>query len=156
MLYVFDTNSFRVFNNYFPKTFQSFWENINKLAQENRLISVREVLNELDSQNLKPFLVEWIDNNGTIFFTPTQEEMLFVQNIFSIPHFQYLVTKTQQLRGAHVADPFVIALAKMRNGCVVTEESLKANSARIPNVCAYFKIECINVEGMMDREGWSF
>jgi hypothetical protein len=73
-----------------------------------------------------------------------------------VRHFEYLVGQEQRLTGAYVADPFVIASAKVRKACVVTEEQKKPNAAKIPNVCAHFGIECTNLEGFMKREGWSF
>jgi len=81
---------------------------------------------------------------------------MFVKEIFSVSHFRQLVAQKQRLRGTPVADPFVIASAKARQGCVVTEEESKPNSAMIPNVCEYFEIDCVHVEGFMEREDWSF
>ena len=52
--------------------------------------------------------------------------------------------------------PFIVAAAKVINGCVVTEESKKPNAPNIPNVCEYFNIECTNLQGFMEREGWKF
>jgi len=85
-----------------------------------------------------------------------QQETLFVSKIFSVRHFQYLVGQKQTLKGTPVADPFLIASAKVRKGCVVTGEKKKPNAAKIPNVCEYFGIDCTNLEGFMEREGWSF
>ncbi|MCZ6821218.1 MAG: DUF4411 family protein [Calditrichaeota bacterium] len=62
----------------------------------------------------------------------------------------------QRLKGTPVADPFVIASARIRQACVVTEEGKKKNAARIPNVCEYFGVDCTNLEGFMERERWRF
>ena len=62
----------------------------------------------------------------------------------------------QRLLGMPVADPFVIACAKIRNGTVVTEERWKANAAKIPNVCKHFEVPCIDLEAFMNQLGWSF
>ncbi len=43
----------------------------------------------------------------------------------------------------------IIACAKIQGGTVVTEEQLKPNAAKIPNVCEHFKIPCINLETFM-------
>ncbi len=82
--------------------------------------------------------------------------MLFISQIFSVQHFQNLVGKKQRLKGTPVADPFIIACAKIKNGCVITEEAFKPNAAKIPNICKYFNVDCTNVEGLMQREGWRF
>lgn len=42
-------------------------------------------------------------------------------------------------------------------GCaVVTVEQFKENGAKIPNICGHFGIECLSLEGFMEREGWQF
>lgn len=33
---------------------------------------------------------------------------------------------------------------------------LQPNAAKIPNVCAHFKIPCIDLEEFMHRQGWTF
>ncbi len=86
----------------------------------------------------------------------TPEEQAFVGEIFRVRHFQALVGNTQRLTGLPVADPFVIAAARIRGGCVVTEEVKKPNAAKVPNVCEHFGIECLNVEGFLEQNGWEF
>ena len=156
MIYVFDSNTFRIIGHYFPERFPSFWKKLNEYTAEGKIISVREVYNELSHQLVKKHLTEWVKKNKKIFLSPTAEEMKFVGEIFKIKHFQYLVTQKQRLKGTPVADPFVIASAKINLGYVVTEEESKPNSAKIPNVCEHFKIKCMNLEKFMKKEGWEF
>ena len=82
--------------------------------------------------------------------------MTFVVRIFEIPHFRQLVGDKQLARGSPVADPFVIASEYERGASVVTEEINRVNAGKIPNVCARFGVECINLQELMEREGWSF
>ena len=91
-----------------------------------------------------------------IFAGPTEETLAYVADIFTVSHFQQLVGRKQLLKGSPVADLFVIAHTRQLNGCVVTEEVLKPNAAKIPNVCAHFDVRCSNLEGMLAIEGWSF
>lgn len=156
MIYVFDTTSFSVSHNFFPARFPSFWRDLGDLVSQGKVVSVREVLNELERWEIKSHLQEWANANKAIFMSPTREETLFVSEIFSVPHFQQLLSRKQMLTGAPLADPFVIASAKIRKGCVATEEEEKPNAAKIPNVCKHFKVECTNLEGFMEREGWRF
>lgn len=79
-----------------------------------------------------------------------------MRDIFAVPHFQHLVRTQERLQGKPVADPFVIAKAKLLKGCVVTEENRRPNAAKIPNVCDYFNIDCVNLEGFMEKENWIF
>ena len=156
MIYVLDTSCFKVLKNYYPSRFPSLWSGIGKLADSGRLISVREVLNELESYNETDFLQTWAQDHKQIFLTPGNDEQLFVREIFKIPHSQALISQKSILRGTPVADPFVIAAAKVRAGCVVTQESKKPNAAKIPNICEHFGIECVSLEGFMEKEGWEF
>ncbi|NQT19655.1 MAG: DUF4411 family protein [Planctomycetes bacterium] len=156
MIYVFDTSSFIVLSHYFPQRFPSFWEQFDEAVSQGAVISVREVYKELDKEASKEHLHDWLKRNKQVFLMPSEEETEFVAEIFAVTHFQYLVTQKQRLKGTPVADPFVIASARIDNACVVTEESMKPNAANIPNVCEHFSIQCTNIEGFMRREGWQF
>jgi hypothetical protein len=60
------------------------------------------------------------------------------------------------------ADAYVIALARMRDGIVVTQETAAADKRNpkrthfIPDVCRELGIPCIGFLGLMRREGWRF
>lgn len=60
------------------------------------------------------------------------------------------------------ADAYIIALAKIRNGIVVTQETPAAEKQRprrshfIPDVCRELGLTCISFLGLMRREGWKF
>ena len=156
MIYVFVTSSFVVLKNFYPSRFPTLWKKIDQLVRAKRLISTREVLNELESREGEDFILDWAKSRKQVFPIPTNEELQFVNRIFSVPHFQSLIGQKSILKGSPVADPFVIAAEKVRDGFVVSEETKKPNAAKIPNVCEHFDIECINVEGFMNKEGWAF
>lgn len=165
MIYVFDTSSIRALQHFYPSVFLSIWDRLNELADLQGLCSTREVLNELERQAVTEEVLKWVKARKKIFLTPTQPELEFVAEIFRISHFQGLIGVQQRLKGTPVADPFVIACAKIHQGTVVTEEgwqrggerlTLKPNAAKIPNVCAHFSIPCIDLEEFMHRQGWSF
>ena len=126
------------------------------LIQHQSLISTREVWNELERQNVSADVLAWAKHNKQIFTTPTAVELQFVAHIFQIKHFQSLIGEQQRLKGTPVADPFIIACAKIKGGTVVTEELLKPTAAKIPNVCQHFNVPCINLEGFMHQQGWAF
>lgn len=156
MIYVFDTSSLRVLGNYYPDRFPSFWEMFDDLVAAGRIVSVREARNELKYQSTKDHLDRWVDGNKGIFLSPTIAEVEFVSRIFEARHFQQLVSGRNLSIGRPVADPFLIAAAGARGGCVVTEESMKENAAKIPNVCERFGVDWTNVEGFMELESWTF
>ena len=59
-------------------------------------------------------------------------------------------------RDGRNADAFVVARAYAIGGTVVTAERLKPNAVKVPNICAHFKVPCLDLEGFMEREGWEF
>ncbi len=155
MVYVFDSGPLiDLFNNYYPDRFPSLWEKFDILVYSGSVVSVDEVLSEI--QEYGDWLSKWSKENKGLFHTPSVEELEFVAQIFSIQHFQSLIRKQERLKGKPVADPFVIAKAKIISGCVVTCESHKQNAAKIPNVCDYFKIPWMNLEQFMTKEDWVF
>lgn len=156
-MYVFDSGPLiDLFNHYYPDRFPTLWENFESLVSLERIVSVREVANEIEGHHETDRLVEWTKNNRKFFSQPTKEELLVVAEIFRVTHYQTMIRKRERLQGKPVADPFVIAKAKACNGWVVTNEKFKENSAQIPNVCKHFGIPCINLEGFMNKEGWTF
>ena len=156
MKYVFDSDSLiNMFKHYYPGRFPTLWEKFDALVSEGKLMSVREVFNEIGSS--KDSLARWAkERTNTLFSESTTEELTFVGKIFQVRHFQAMIRKQERLKGKPVADPFVIARAQSSGGCVVTEEKNTENAARIPNVCDYFQISCINLEGFMEKENWTF
>ncbi len=165
MIYVFDTSSLRSLQHFYPRVFKSIWDALDELVLQHRLISTREVFKELEQQAITKELLIWAKANKALFTTPTGAELTFVGEIFRVRHFQGLIGTQQRLRGTPVADPFVIACAKVNQGTVVTEEGWerkgkpiipKPNAAKIPNVCKHFKIPCIDLEEFMHQQRWTF
>jgi len=145
-----------VLGHFFPERFPSFWDRFNELVSQMKIISVREVYRELDNYGTRPHLRLWLDSNKAIFQLPSSEETEFVRKIFAVPKFQHLLKQRQMLTGGPAADPFVVASARVRGGCVITEETKRNGAVKIPNVCEHFGVDCTNLEGLMKREGWTF
>lgn len=156
MIYVFDTNSIRILRNYYPQRFPTFWSYFDNAVNEGIVISVREVYKELELQVSKIWIWEWIEKSKSMFNIPISYEYEFVREIFNVPNFKTLIGVKQLLRGQPVADPFIIAAARVQNGCVVTEETEKPNAANIPNICRYFSVSCTNMKGFLEKMDWQF
>lgn len=156
MIYVFDNTSLSKLKHYFPNVFKSVWNGLDQLVGSGEMISTREVWNELERGSPHPHTQPWFKAHHNMFKVPQAEELRFVASIFSVSHFHALIGTKQRLNGTPVADPFVIALAKVRGGTVVTEEEFKPNAAKIPNVCDHFNVQCINLETFMHRQEWNF
>lgn len=156
MSYVFDTSSFSAFfGSYYRKPFRSLWERFDALVADGSIVSTREVWRELEDRPL-PALVEWEKSNGHVFPTPTAAEGAFIARIYSVRHFQLNIEQRKLLKGGKHADSFVVAKAAIEGRAVVTEESIKPNAVRIPNICQHFGVPCFSLEGFMEAEGWEF
>lgn len=157
--YALDTNTLsQVYRFYYKDRFPSFWNRFNELVSSGRAISVSEVEIELSRQSGLVAAVQDLKRlNPGFFAVPSTEEQSFVSEIFRVRHFRNLISAKAIAKGTPVADPFVIAKAGASIGmCVVTEEERRPNAAKIPNVCEHFGIDCTNLEGLMQREGWQF
>lgn len=156
MICVFDTSSLSKLKHFFPGVFKSVWTGLDALVLSGNLISTREVWNEIERGDVDAHTNQWLKQRKQIFTTLTGPELQFVAQIFQTRHFQALIGEKQRLTGTPVADPFVIACAKVRGGAVVTEKRLKPQAAKIPNVCQHFSVPCTDLETFMQQQGWSF
>lgn len=157
MKYVIDTNSLSaIFGHYYFERFPSFWERFNALIHNNDIISVREVRREISEQKRDDALEKWTKENTEFFQDPTNKELSFITEIYSIRHFRNNLEKRKLLKGGAFADPFIIAKATNNSATVITQERYKNNSAKIPNICEHFKINCIDLEGLLINENWEF
>lgn len=155
-MYVVDTNIFHALGNFYPKRFPSIWERIDSLIGSDDFISVREVKKEVDQLCSVNHIIAWVEQHRDIFLIPTNDECEVVAQILALNQYQGLVKLKNIERGLPCADPFLIAAGKCRSGVVVTQESAKPGGARIPNVCVELGVDCINLEGFLEREGLQF
>ena len=156
-VYVFDSGPLiDLFRHYYRERFPSLWKNFDRMVEDGRITSTREVSNEVEGYGDE--LAEWAkQNRRKVFVTPTVTELEAVRDIFSVDHFQDMIRKKERMRGRPVADPFVIARAQcLDNGCVVTTERHSPNAPKIPNVCEHFGVDWTDLEGFMEREQWRF
>lgn len=157
-MYVFDTSSLVVlFRNFYPENFPSLWKKFNQSVAHGQYVSVKEVKLEIESYPETDYLKEWSKQHKRFFLFPSDEETQFISEMFKEnPHFKNLINSKNILGGKPVADPFVIAKAKVFNSCVISEEKLKENAAKIPNVCKEFKIPHKSLKQFMKTERWEF
>ncbi|MFC1781432.1 PIN domain-containing protein, partial [Planctomycetota bacterium] len=132
MKYVFDSGSLlNLFWHYYPERFPTLWVKFDALVSDGELVSVREVFNEIGSS--EDSLGTWAkEQKNILFLESTVEELRFVAEIFQVQHFQAMIRKQERLKGKPVADPFVIAKARIYGAYVVTQEKNTENSAKIP------------------------
>lgn len=151
-MYIFDTNVFGSLGVLYPSRFPTIWDRLEELVQNGDLRSVREVRREIESNCPYVHVAKWVHDHRHIFVMPDDEETQIVAQIFLKEQYRGLVKRTNILRGMPVADPFIVAAAKVHNGYVVTQESLKSGGARIPTVCQELNVPCTDLEGFLELE----
>jgi hypothetical protein len=158
VIYVCDTNSLsNILNHYYPDRFPTFLEKFDELVGDKRLISVREARFELKGKFDDDNIIDRLKvHNHNFFEEPTVEELAFITQVYSVPHFRQNLNRKKLLQGGYFADPFIIAKAKIKEAIVITEEDRPENGVRIPNICDHFGIECVKIEGFLIKEDWKF
>lgn len=146
--YVFDSNIFINLERRQPiDIYPSLWNKISELMENGTIISSREVYDEIMIGD--DALKKWVKDRKE-YFLPS-----------SVPVQQEVRTILMEHRGLveggrkkNSADPFVIALAKLKYCKIVTEEIRSNNneSPKIPNVCDHYDIKCINFVDFMREE----
>ncbi|ACP23927.1 conserved hypothetical protein [Sinorhizobium fredii NGR234] len=153
MIYIVDTSSLRELERYYNDIFPTFWKLFQAEVDSGSVVSVREVLRELEACP-ETNVIAWAKHNSGIFKPPAPAEAAFVGQIFALPHFQQLISSKAQMTGQPVADPFLIAAAKVCSGTVVTQERFKPNSAKIPNVCERHRVH--DFRGFLEGQALEF
>ena len=157
VFYSVDTNVFMDWQARFYPTdiFYSLLEKVDHLLKEERFLTPDLVKEELGKVGT-PDLMKWAKSRPALFL-PLDELVLEAQKIQN--QFPGLIDPKAE---HEEADAYVIALAKLRDGVVVTQEtaaSEKRNPKRshyVPDVCRELGIPCFNFLGLMRREKWKF
>ena len=132
MTWCFDTSAFiepwvRL---YPPDMFGPVWDKVEELAEAKVITAPADVLLELEKQ--KDDLHEWAKARPDLFQQPDRDVMeVFTEIVNNHPDFMKISSTKSG------ADPFVVALAEVKELTVVTYETMaKQNAApKIPNVC---------------------
>lgn len=136
---------------YPPDVFDTLWKKINAAVDNGDLKAPEEVFVEL--QKKSDDVAKWAKARKDDLFVPFDEEIQIEANRV-LDAYPNLV---DQRPSNSQADPFVIALAKIRNITVVTcEKNLGTEKKpRIPIVCKHFSVKCISLLEMFRAEGWT-
>jgi len=143
--------------------FPSLWSNIIDLINKNRVITPKEVINEIFDEEI----LIWIKDYEDLFVIDLNAKQIEkVKDV--VRNFPDIVDYEKERPDA---DPFIIGLVLARKEeestslitinnvyIVVTDESPTKRGYRkkIPYVCSQYGIECINLFQFFRREGWTF
>ena len=141
---------------YYPvDVYPSVLGRVEELIAAQRFLAPALVKEELHAVGTGD-LIAWADARPAIF-VPTSELLAEAQAIQSrFPGLRDPKAEYEE------ADAYVIALARLRGGIVITQETPageKRNPKRthfIPDVCREMGIPCFNLLGLMRREQWAF
>lgn len=136
---------------YRPSVFQSLWLRMDALIQEGRLFATEEV--EIEIERKADHLSVWCRDRKGMFIEVDAAIQPVVSEIL-LAHGRLV----KALSNRSAADPFVIALAKVRGASVVTSErpSGSLDKPKIPDVCEAMGIPCLSMMELMEAEGWNF
>jgi Domain of unknown function (DUF4411) len=124
---------------------------MDALASVGRLLVPEEVFEELKAQD--DDLLEWVKQRSSAIVVPTSRAVMLEARAVLADHEG--LTKAGTGRGK--ADPFVIALARLRECPVVTQEQGGSTAKpRIPFVCKGRGISCLSMLEVIRAEGWRF
>jgi len=124
---------------------------MDALARNGHILVPEEVLEELAAQ--EDDLTTWVKDRSDMIVVPTSRAVMLEARAILSDH-QHL-TKSGTGRGR--ADPFVIALAAIRQCPVVTQErGGTAARPRIPYVCGARNERCMAILDVVRAEGWRF
>lgn len=120
------------------KIFADVWPLIGSAMDDGRIISPREVLQELS--DIDDDVFRWVKQHPGAFVAPSED----------VQREAGLIYAQMAARGRrHRADPFVIAEAKLRKLTVVTYEGrtfsgvpTKNWQRTIPGICLHFGVPC--------------
>jgi hypothetical protein len=152
MIYCVDTSSLiAAWQERYPiENFPKFWDRMDGLIEDGRLISPIEVFNEIKKRSDE--LHGWCKSRKDAMFRELDYDVqIEVTNV--LQRFPRLVAG-KKLRTS--ADPFVIALARVTGYQLVTEEKPTGSLSRpnIPDVCAQLSLSTIGILQVIQWEKW--
>jgi Domain of unknown function (DUF4411) len=149
--YVIDTSIWiHVGRHHPPDIFRSIWQGFDAAIAVGSVVSPEEVLHELE-QGDDGLAVSLGPRSG--LFVPLDEALMtaVAEVVRTCPG---LVDEEAE-RGR--ADPFVVALARVREGTVVTRERPRRAATgpfRILDACAHYGLVCLDWFGFLREVGW--
>ncbi len=141
---------------YPPDIFISLIAKIEEMVVAGQCSPVELVKEEIDAVGT-PELRAWVKKNPAFFVT--LDPLVQVEAATIESKYPDLMNPKSLHQSA---DAYVVALAKVKGGVVVSQETSAAEkkSAKrthyIPDVCRDLGIPCINLLGLMRREHWTF
>jgi hypothetical protein len=114
------------------------------------LTAPQEVFDEISS--IDDELIRWARQNRSLFEALDPSQLNEVRNIER--DFPSLVDPYKQTPDA---DPFIVALAKIKGWAVITSEKLGTpDHPKIPDVCRRYSVRCLSLIEFFREMGWRY
>jgi hypothetical protein len=155
--FVLDTSSWieGYIEQYRPSVFARLWQDIESLLASRKIILAEAAYREVTQQD--DTLKKWM--TGMASHVEANNQSIEQQHaaIQLHPLGVALITKGKPFIRSD-ADSRIIATAMFLRGTVVTKELPAVNpaKAKIPNVCAHFRVPCVNLMEMLELLGLSY
>jgi hypothetical protein len=159
-IYCIDASSLIDLKHFYRReVFSALWEKVEELVSAGRLTAPDEVFQEIKDDDI---LGPWAKTHKKMFRKLDQEQMDAAKEVAS--RFPRLAKPG---RFGPAADPFVVALAQLENRrlsgsllafgsiCVVVTNE-RRDPGKIPAACAHYKLTCMALVDLFQREGWKF
>jgi len=160
MIYLLDSNIFiEAKNRYYGFDFcPAFWDFLDNEIDKTTIVTIKEVYTELSKGD--DDLALWIkERKDSSFFTAIDDEETQIE-FAQIA--QYVVNNFSQEEAnkfLSVADPWLIAKAKVLGATIVTHEVFaypNPKKVKIPNICVQFGVSYDNPFNMLRNLGAQF
>lgn len=150
--YVIDSDVLiSLYDNLPMEIYETQWNLLKTYISEGRIVICEAVFNEIKkAEELKDWLSELKE-----YVLPCYIREVIVEAKIIINDYPKLIDINNS---SDQSDPYVIALAKMGNYTVLTNESYGegGKKTKIPFVCQKLSIDCINTRKFYSEENWKF
>ena len=128
------------------KTFSPIWEAFDELISNGQLITSTEIQDELKDDDL----IAWSKKHKE-FFVPLTKEIQ--EQVFDVLKKYPTLIKMKSSSNSN-GDPFLVATAIVKNGCIITNErpgDEKTGDYHIPNVCKGYDLPYMNLHAFIGK-----
>ncbi|MFC1679818.1 DUF4411 family protein [Elusimicrobiota bacterium] len=136
---------------YPPDVMPGLWKNLEILIAQGTLIASEMVRDDLKKKDDEVYA--WAQRHGKIFHVVDEQTQKAVSRILS--RHRNMIHANRNRSGS---DPFVIALAMVQKGSVVTGErpSGSLKKPKMPDVCNALGVPCANLVELCRQQKWVF
>lgn len=132
-----------------PKeVYKSLWEKIEKSVQEEMIVTCSEIEEEAKKDNT---VGKWLQTNHCTVLPIDDDVQANVKKIVT----EHPKMISFSSGGSSSGDAFLIATAMKYGLKVITQEN-KTKNNQIPDICRQYNIECLSINELCTKEGWSF